>query len=309
MSSSSSSSSSDLSTVIYHFDDRVDAAYQDRRNALYDRVHDLIKAGADVNVVSRNVDFINRHTPLHLAAIEGLDDIVKLLLENEANISAKDAGGNTPLHSTDDIAVATILIDNGASLNVTNKNGHTPLTRHIHNHNYDIAKLLIERGSDVNHSLLSGTKPLHLVACSITDGATEVARLLIQYGADVKAKDAFGRTPLHLIALNLRDWAADIARLLIQHGADIEVKDASGRTPLELACSDGRAAVAGVLLKAGANSTMAEEILQKNKPGSPWYEERQQIKKMISLFAFAKYGSRKGMTNSDVLRQVSPYLQ
>jgi ankyrin repeat protein len=61
------------------------------------------------------------------------------------------------------------------------------------------AKLLIDRGADVNTKGLDGMTALHL--CASHDSAkNEVARLLLDRGAYIEAVDRYGRTPLHFAA-------------------------------------------------------------------------------------------------------------
>src|SRR5512140_2962807 len=76
----------------------------------------------------------------------------------------------------------------------------------------------------------------------------EAVRALLK-DADVKATQADGTTALH--------WAAhwdDLATadLLIRAGANVNAATDYGITPLSLACSNGGAAMAEKLLKAGA---------------------------------------------------------
>jgi len=52
-----------------------------------------LKYGADVSIV-----FGDNQTALHLAAYQGHSDMMKELLENKADVNAKDIIGQTPLH-------------------------------------------------------------------------------------------------------------------------------------------------------------------------------------------------------------------
>src|SRR5262245_25125178 len=80
---------------------------------------------------------------------------------------------------------------------------------------------------------------------------TGAARTLIQQQrVDVNAAQADGTTALH--------WAANhddaaMAQLLLAAGARVDVRNRYGVTPLLLACESGRGAVVDLLLKAGAN--------------------------------------------------------
>ncbi len=71
--------------------------------------------------------------------------------------------------------------------------------------------------------------PLHEAAAM---GHLEVARLLLERGADVNAKNKHGFTPLHFAA---GIGHTDVAKLLLEHGADVNAKDEHGRTPADIA--------------------------------------------------------------------------
>jgi ankyrin repeat protein len=83
----------------------------------------LLVKGADVN---KNFSGI---TPLHVAAARGLLDIMYLLVDQGAEVNAKDNRGNTPLHyavfAGHQPQVAWLL-DHGANPGIANRDGHTP---------------------------------------------------------------------------------------------------------------------------------------------------------------------------------------
>lgn len=86
----------------------------------------------------------------------------------------------------------------------------------------------------------------------------EVARLLLDGGADVNGRDNIGYTPPHWAAEYGRP---DVAELLVQHGADLAAVDAEGSTPLELALRRGASEVARVLLAAGGPVTLPAAVM------------------------------------------------
>ena len=69
------------------------------------------------------------HTPLHLAVMEGHFKVVKLLIENGANVNAQDNKGYTPLHYAvmKEPTFIKYLLDNGADVNAQDDKGQTPL--------------------------------------------------------------------------------------------------------------------------------------------------------------------------------------
>ena len=89
-------------------------------------VSSLIEQGADVNARDRNGD-----TPLHLASRSAEKmEIVSLLIEGGANINVQDEDGDTPLHDAlfllGNTKLASFLIEKGADGSIKNKNGQAP---------------------------------------------------------------------------------------------------------------------------------------------------------------------------------------
>jgi len=88
----------------------------------------------------------------------------------------------------------------------------------------------------------------------------DVARLLLDRGADINAKNKNGWTPLHLAA---RDGHVYVARLLLERGADAGVRDNKGRTPLDVARYTGHAEVVRVIEEYGRGRAGAREFSEK----------------------------------------------
>ncbi|CRG89394.1 hypothetical protein PISL3812_06430 [Talaromyces islandicus] len=125
-----------------------------------------------------SVDLRNK-TALHIATAHDREDVVELLVENNADVNARSDGGWTPLHNASDKGFKNIV------------------------------QLLIKEGADVNSQLLNGITPLHLAAQA---GHTDVVECLLeQPELRRRTRDTFGSTPFLRAAQFKRK---DIVRLL-----------------------------------------------------------------------------------------------
>jgi ankyrin repeat protein len=85
----------------------------------------LLTNGADVNFGEGK-----KGSALHRSASYNRKDLVELLLDQRANINAKDQYGNTPLHravSQKNKDMVKLLVERGANANARNVLRRTPL--------------------------------------------------------------------------------------------------------------------------------------------------------------------------------------
>jgi ankyrin repeat protein/ribosomal protein L40E len=232
-----------------------------------EKVKDLLARGADPNAIRLGT------TPLHIAAGHGRFDIVKILVENGANVNVKDLMGFTPLHSAilgNHLAIVKFLIENGADVNakvencLTKWNWCTSLHLAAFAGDPNIIRFLIDRGADLNAKDGAGLTPLHIAA---RYGHPSVVELLIHHGADVNAKSNTGSTPLHEAIEGLAsarepqalDKYLNVAKLLIDHGGDVNAKEGLlGWTPLHCAAKWGFDDLVKLLLESGADPAVAD---------------------------------------------------
>lgn len=87
----------------------------------------LLNKNADIDI---NAGDERQRTALHISAANGAEDVVRLLLENDASPNVKDVNGNTPLHlaaCSGMIPIVTLLLHYGGDISATDSNGKTPL--------------------------------------------------------------------------------------------------------------------------------------------------------------------------------------
>lgn len=113
-------------------------------------------------------------------------------------------------------------------VNTPNSQGETPLMLAAINNQLDLAKVLIQRGADVNKP---GWTPLHYAA---TRGHREMMRLLLDNEAYIDSESANGTTPLMMAAY----YASPLAvKLLLEEGADPVLVNSANVSALDMALS------------------------------------------------------------------------
>ncbi len=188
---------------------------------------------------------------LHLAALEGKSEIVKLLLAAKADVNVKGARrGDTPLHLgawKGHSEVVKLLIEAGADVNAKNNRDWTALHAAANERHAEAARLLIEAEANVNVKTDDGCTALQIAACK---GCAEVIMLLIAAEADVNVKTDDGCTALQIAAF---EGHAEVVRLLTETEADMNAKDNDGWTALQVAAYKGNAEIVKLLIEAEAD--------------------------------------------------------
>lgn len=196
----------------------------------------LLTKGADISAQDRS-----GATPLHLAAEKGYDGIFSLVqrvwrgsrFDRVVNIT--DRAGCTPLHpaaANNRPAIVRILLDEGADITITNVRHKSALHLAAEKGHDVVVKLLMEHGAaaDTAATFLDrgGNSPLHSAA---KNGYEAVVRVLLDMGVDCTTTTRFGATALH--------WAAKMGHLavvaaLLENEAIVDAKteDESESTPL-----------------------------------------------------------------------------
>lgn len=111
-------------------------------------------------------------------------------------------------------------------LNVQNSHDETPLMLAAFDNQLALAKLLIEKGADVNKP---GWTPLHYAA---TKGHIEMMKLLLEMHAYIDAESPNGTTPLMMAAHYGTPYAT---KLLLDEGADPTLKNEKDLSALDFA--------------------------------------------------------------------------
>ena len=109
-----------------------------------------------------------------------------------------------------------------------NKRGSSPLTLAAYYNNIEVANYLIDKVDNINGNSDDGT-PL---MAAVVKGHAEIAKALIEAGSDPNLSDANGATALHYAVLFNNQ---ELAVLLMQAGASAFMKNNVGQSPLDFA--------------------------------------------------------------------------
>ena len=135
------------------------------------------------------------------------------------------------------------LIDSGTDLNVFDDNKLSLLHRMAMEGNFEIGKLLIENGAEIDiKDGKWGSSPLLFAAQA---GKTRFVELLLNFGADLNSKSGNGKTALHFASAEGR---IDTVKLLLHHGIDINAKTQTGNNCLHYAVVNNRIAITKILI-------------------------------------------------------------
>ncbi|XP_044745276.1 ankyrin repeat domain-containing protein 1-like [Coccinella septempunctata] len=140
-------------------------------------------------------------TPLH-EAVKCERDITQILLDNGADIEARDRTGQTPLHwalgYTNSLDQVRTLIINSADVDSMDEYARTPLHTLCSKGlriNFDTFELLLQKVSDINAGDMNGASPLHkLMRFLQVDSESEKEKLIdlfLQYGVNLNEQDHF----------------------------------------------------------------------------------------------------------------------
>ena len=187
----------------------------------------LVKAEVDLEFPISDV------SPLSLAAGNGHEEILRLLIQGGAAVNRLDRTGNTALTCAamnGHVEIARILVDANADLDLHSHWAKTAVFwDHGRMHRCEVDKTAL--------------------MWAVTSGHVETARLLLKAQADPDAR----RQQVPPLALAARDGHGEIVRLLIEAGADVNRVDYNCSTALIGAAMNGHVDIVQSLADANAD--------------------------------------------------------
>ena len=193
----------------------------------------------------------------HLAATARDTMAINAFIDAGININAQNpADGRTPLISAaarGEFEVVKLLLERGADPNVKDKENYTALFHAIEAMYQEVALAILDHPNlDLNARGLNGVTALMSFAWRDNN---DVVRKLLDRGADVNAQDNDGDAALHGVA---KSGNMEVLDMLLQKGANPNLKNKLGGTPLMWAAVFGHEDAAKRLLERGADPALKD---------------------------------------------------
>ncbi|XP_068438137.1 transient receptor potential cation channel subfamily A member 1b [Clinocottus analis] len=219
----------------------------------------LLDLGVNPNILNKAL-----MSPLHLAVCLGHNNLVELLLSNNAtDANLQGDLGNTPLIlacSLNNFEALKILIKQGkARLCQQNKLGHFPVHAAAFAGAKKAIEVILKSGvksghqveSHINYLDKSNSSPLHL---AVRGGNIDTIRFCIASGAKIDQQQNDKSTPLHLACTQ---GATEVVKLMLSSFDQVEdvinLTDGAFQTPLHRATIFDHAELAEYLISLGAD--------------------------------------------------------
>lgn len=212
------------------------------RSENYDIVRYLLNNGAEVNAKD---DLGHTAFQYIISPYDRNRDLVELFLSKGADVNTRDTKGGKSLMyyaiESESESRIRFLLGLGASVNTLNDSGDRPSVD-----DPDIIRLLIEAGADIN--AMDDRDDTYLCE-AIADDNLELAHYLVNKGADVNVGCYFSEPPL---VKAVEKGNLVLVRFLVENGANVDAEGYFHKNVMEYAKENGNAEIIAYLESQGA---------------------------------------------------------
>lgn len=153
--------------------------------------------------------------------------------------------------------IVKLLLEQGANVNAQSNGKYTALFHATFNNDLEMAELLINKGADISVRYHDMETPL-IVTAKLN--SPKIMQLLIDSGADINAQDNYGNTALLMATCYNK---IHNAKILIDAGAKLDIKCDSGNDALYYATCNNYREIAAIITDAMKNKS--KQINQVNQ--------------------------------------------
>ncbi|XP_022064161.2 ankyrin repeat, SAM and basic leucine zipper domain-containing protein 1 [Acanthochromis polyacanthus] len=208
--------------------------------------------------------------------------------------------------SKGDVATVEQLLDDGVDVETRLRFEWTPLMAAVSVANYDLAKLLLDKGASANFSKDHFT--VLMASCTASASEDKIARcveLLLSRNADPNMVD---RSQMTCLTLAARNGYSKVINILVSHRANINAQDDQGYTALSVAVQYGREEAVLKLLQLGADKNIKTETGKRPADLAEMFKHTQIARILASssdISTFETFSSKETLskffkTNSEV---------
>jgi ankyrin repeat protein len=192
---------------------------------------------------SRNKkELINKHyeenrNPLTMSQFHQKNNILKIFIDNGADVNVKNIYGFTPLIQAclqRDLEIVLKLIQTGVDINMKSDSGLNSLMTASINGNEDIVKTLIDKHADVYTINDFGYTPLMF---AVENNNEKVVELLLPFSENINEQNDDKYTALMFACINKNK---NIIKMLLNSGVNPDLKNKYGETALMILCENGK---------------------------------------------------------------------
>lgn len=229
-----------------------------------------VRVLADTNINTKDVFEM---TPLHVAVRQREMDVelIKMLVENGADVNAKDCEGYTPLGYV--LSRTYCLVEDGwRSVN----------WEKTWKEKFEITKLMLRKGAHIDVNIKSEwggrvhsfcyIEEMKRFGCNVNEifeivinseesVSLDFAHSVVKYGNESVIRSMLKKNieaDIGCLGIAVRTGDKDKVKLLLEHGVSVNATDAQGRTALHIAASHRDKDMVEFLLSVGANKSIKD---------------------------------------------------
>ena len=213
-----------------------------------------------------NLPDSNGQTALHLALVQGEEDLVDALLDHRnIDLNLPDSEGQSPLMRAGEkgrLSLAAKLLERGAAPEQSPQSDHflkstVDAGQAVDVGHADIVEATIESSKD-GDLLKQDSLGRVLLHSACVNGLPKIVELLLTKGSvDINVQGDKGETAMHETC---RGGSLEVAKLLLSFDAKLDVRDNFGRLALDVARQYGKGPLVDLLSKSDPNNSQDKGV-------------------------------------------------